>query len=76
MKSKYEIKAVAFRKGSDQIVDRGFVCFTHAVSEKQARSNVKYRYPQYTLRDMRVSVINSEPKKEVVGWTGEQLSFI
>lgn len=76
MKDRYEIKAVAFRKGTDQILDRSFVCYTHAVSEKQARSNMKYRNPGLVFRDVRVSVISEEPKRVASAWSGEQLSFI
>ena len=74
MKTKYKIEATAFRRGTDQIVDRSFSCFTHAVSEKQARSNVRHRHPKLTLRDVRTTVINPEPKKEVEAeWI--QMSF-
>lgn len=73
MKTNYKIQATSFRKGTDQILDRSFCVFTHAWSVKQAVLQIKKKYPDLTLRDVRVEAVEEAPK-EVMQW--EQLSLL
>jgi hypothetical protein len=72
MLQKYLVMGIAFRRGSESIVNPFFSGYTWAVSEDKAVSNVEYR-DNVDLRDVKVQLLSSPVKAHPVY---EQISFL